>query len=434
MISPIADELFFCCWTRSYHHHNSMRPSSASSRKRRWCFLDHTRLQIQLHRNAHQITTPCTIESMDVDEDSFLREALRVTAVVEELSSRDNAGAGVDDAAFFREALRITEGVEKSLPGAPLGAHVDDDAFLQEALRITMGVEQSLAKSSEAASRDRQSFEQPSVLPTDTRHVKCPWAREGSPAGRLVRAADSEKTKAYFCFECDAQVLLCKGEIIRPYFRHKTYCTSSNEGLFHKLAKLLICENIAAIQFEIECCQCHAPYKINPFSHFKQCMMTETIELRGAPCPGLSAFCEDGSSVPGFRFDVSVKDAGGALVGAVEVYNTSRVARGKSSDLTALLGQRWFEVDARSVVASGGRTAECVSTHHVCGSCKPCLGCGEIEPRCIIDDITDGLCSQCDAKVYSWNRILWREVKIVSERQLMLAKLKRSLRASGLIK
>lgn len=80
--------------------------------------------------------------------------------------------------------------------------------------------------------------------------------------GDYVYPKIANKKDQYVCPECNRELILCKGVIIKPYFRHKIFAnpcnhyTNCTESQIHKDAKMLmktILESKTHIKYEREC-------------------------------------------------------------------------------------------------------------------------------------------------------------------------------------
>jgi hypothetical protein len=84
--------------------------------------------------------------------------------------------------------------------------------------------------------------------------------------GEYVYPKITNKKDEYICPECNKDLILCQGEIIRPYFRHKVdsvnpcnHYSNPTETQIHKDAKMLmktLLERKIKISFIRNCCCC----------------------------------------------------------------------------------------------------------------------------------------------------------------------------------
>lgn len=85
-----------------------------------------------------------------------------------------------------------------------------------------------------------------SPLVLNNKGISYPIALNSS--NKLVSAITASKEDEYTCFECGVKMVLCKGDIVRPYFRHtpgtgeNRFCSS--ESYIHKVAKTLLKDKI----------------------------------------------------------------------------------------------------------------------------------------------------------------------------------------------
>jgi uncharacterized protein YkuJ len=82
----------------------------------------------------------------------------------------------------------------------------------------------------------------------------------------LISPRYASKSECYKCPECNKDILLCKGDTIRPYFRHKVdvqpckYYNQINESQMHKDAKALLqywLQNYYCATITRTCIHCH---------------------------------------------------------------------------------------------------------------------------------------------------------------------------------
>ncbi len=152
-------------------------------------------------------------------------------------------------------------------------------------------------------------------------------------AGHLL----PKETGPFRCLECHAQVLLHKGDIRRPYFRHKPDTNSqaikcTQMTLEHKAAIQLLVKYMTEFKFARKCCLCHhtSPYK----SFATMSPKAEVSVLDGK-----------------YRLDVGLMDKDDKISCAIEVFQTHAIGTDKRLAL-AMAGITVYEVSATSVLKS----------------------------------------------------------------------------------
>lgn len=155
--------------------------------------------------------------------------------------------------------------------------------------------------------------------------------------GAYVYAKIANKKDEYICPECDKDLILCRGEIRIPHFRHKIdsvnpchYYSSPNESQIHKDAKLLmksLLENKVSVSFIRRCCGCNQ----NEEFEIPEITESSTIQLE-------YRFEYKGTKIA----DVAYIDDGDILC-IFEIYNTHKTRSENRPE-------PWFEIEAMSLI------------------------------------------------------------------------------------
>ena len=84
--------------------------------------------------------------------------------------------------------------------------------------------------------------------------------------GEYIYPKIANKKDEYICPDCNKDLILCKGEFIRPYFRHKVdsinpchHYSNPTESQIHKDGKMLLknlFEKKIPISLTRDCCSC----------------------------------------------------------------------------------------------------------------------------------------------------------------------------------
>ena len=155
--------------------------------------------------------------------------------------------------------------------------------------------------------------------------------------GAYVYAKIANKKDEYICPECDKDLILCRGEIRIPHFRHKIdsvnpchYYSSPNESQIHKDAKLLmksLLENKVSVSFIRRCCGCNQ----NEEFEIPEITESSTIQLE-------YRFEYKGTKIA----DVAYIDDGDILC-IFEICNTHKTRSENRPE-------PWFEIEAMSLI------------------------------------------------------------------------------------
>lgn len=96
--------------------------------------------------------------------------------------------------------------------------------------------------------------------------------------GNVVNISNAIKGVSYFCMECGQEMVYCKGEKVRSYFRHKNSgdierFPHDNETYLHKLAKKLYAQKMIKkepVICDMEIVECCSQYEVCPV-HVENC-------------------------------------------------------------------------------------------------------------------------------------------------------------------
>lgn len=169
----------------------------------------------------------------------------------------------------------------------------------------------------------------------------------------------ANKYEQYKCPECNKEVIICKGDIIKPYFRHKSdiqpckYYDKTSESQIHKDAKELLrywLQNGYSLSITRTCVDCNE---------------TECFEI---PEMGTNSkiYVEYRFEYNGLKIaDVCYLDEGD-IVCIFEVYHTHKTESIKWPGM-------WFELNAETLINYDGKTKNinltCVRTE----KCEECI-------------------------------------------------------------
>lgn len=187
-------------------------------------------------------------------------------------------------------------------------------------------------------------------------------AFEKLTGGYIHPSTASKNDREYSCIDCKEDVILCRGDIIRPYFRHFAYTNCNfydrpSESQIHKDAKLFIknyIENNKEICIERLCRYKH--------------VTTYLFDLQD--CQGKIEYKMYYNSQVKYADVVVLRN--GQLTGIFEIYNTHKT---KENDRP----EPWFDLDVKSL----GPIFRCVRIERNCLECKKCLNCYGQNENCL---------------------------------------------------
>lgn len=178
--------------------------------------------------------------------------------------------------------------------------------------------------------------------------------------GEYVYPKIANKKDEYVCPDCNKDLSLCQGEIIRPYFRHKVdsvnpcnHYSNPTETQIHKDGKMVIkslLERKTPISFIRNCCSC----KKNEEYEIPEMTESSKIELE-------YRFEYNGTKIA----DVAYIDNADILC-IFEICNTHKTCRENRPE-------PWFEIDAETLI----KLANDNSTSHIKISCIRCENCDD---------------------------------------------------------
>ena len=183
--------------------------------------------------------------------------------------------------------------------------------------------------------------------------------------GEYVYPKIANKKDEYVCPDCNKDLILCQGEIIRPYFRHKVdsvnpchHYSNPTETQIHKDGKMVmksLLERKTPISFIRNCCSC----KKNEEHEIPEMTESSKIELE-------YRFEYNGTKIA----DVVYIDNDDILC-IFEICNTHKTCSENRPE-------PWFEIDAETLIKLANDNA----LHHIkipCIRCEKCDDCIEKE-------------------------------------------------------
>ena len=183
--------------------------------------------------------------------------------------------------------------------------------------------------------------------------------------GKYVPPKIANKKDEYVCPDCDKDLILCQGEIIQPYFRHKVdninpchHYSNPTETQIHKDAKMILkssLEHKIPISFNRICCSCkkHEEFEIPEMTE------TSNIELE-------YRFTHNGTKIA----DVAYIDNEERFC-IFEICNTHKTRSENRPE-------PWFEIDAETLIQMANDNS--LTTLQIpCIRCEKCEECAEKE-------------------------------------------------------
>ena len=180
--------------------------------------------------------------------------------------------------------------------------------------------------------------------------------------GKYVYPKIANKKDEYICTECNKDLILCKGDIRVPHFRHKVdtinpchYYNKPNESQIHKDAKFLL-KNLLENKI--------------PISFFRNCVSCKKIEELKIP-----EITENYVIELEYRFDYryELKIADVAIINndipicIFEIYNTHKTNCDNRPE-------PWFEIDAKTLL-NIANDINFNSFNIPCIRCEECIDC-----------------------------------------------------------
>ena len=239
--------------------------------------------------------------------------------------------------------------------------------------------------------------------------------------GDYVYPSIANKKEQYICPECNKDLVLVKGEVRIPHFRHKAddnpchYHSRPSESQMHKDAKMLmktLLENKTPIRFIRNCtyCEKNDEIKLPEVTDGSSILLEYRIEHEGELRIADVAHIHDGN--------------------IMSIYEICHTHRTSSDDRP----EPWVEIDAFSLLTSVNkngpliieciRREQCKKCSNICNSCRGngkaywsdgiygscleccCINCKKFDNECVckycekcdslkLDDHTCHLCEKC---------------------------------------
>lgn len=181
----------------------------------------------------------------------------------------------------------------------------------------------------------------------------------------------ANKIDKYICIECDKDLILCKGKIRNPYFRHKNesinpcnYYSSPTETQIHKEAKMLLkylLDNKISLSFirNCECCKKEEIIKIAEITHKSSIKIEHRFEYNGLKIADV----------------VYIDDENIKYI--FEICNTNKTKNENRPE-------PWFEIDAMTLINIVNNSENLSSIVIPCIRIKRCENC-ELENLKVVD-------------------------------------------------
>jgi len=182
------------------------------------------------------------------------------------------------------------------------------------------------------------------------------------PTGEYVPPKLANKADMHCCPTCNKDVIVCQGDIRKPYYRHRVdtnpcqYYCSPTESQIHKDAKSLL-----KMLFESKI----------PIVFTRRCLCCQTVEEYEIP-----ELTESSSIVLEYRFehngpkvaDVAYLD-NGEIITIFEIYHTHKTDRENRPE-------PWFELDATGLIQQANESSSVETMYLSCirkDNCEECL-------------------------------------------------------------
>jgi DNA polymerase elongation subunit (family B) len=179
----------------------------------------------------------------------------------------------------------------------------------------------------------------------------------------------------HICPECNKELILCQGEIIRPYFRHKVdsvnpchYYINPSEAQIHKDAKRLL-KKILEKKIQISfirtcfCCKKNEEFEIPEISETSEIKIEHNFQYNGKKIADV-AYIEDDE-----------------LLSIFEIYNTHKThSKGRP--------EPWFEMSAEKLInlVNNNNDNTLTSLQIPCIRCEKCDNCIENEKKILEEE------------------------------------------------
>jgi hypothetical protein len=214
--------------------------------------------------------------------------------------------------------------------------------------------------------------------------------------GEYVYPKIANKLDEYICPDCNKDLILCKGKVRVPYFRHKVdsvnpcnHYDHPNESQIHKDAKLLmktLLDNKIPISLVRKCASCekNEEYEIPETSETSIVQIEYRFEYNG---PKIS--------------DIAYLD-NGEIVCIFEICNTHRTCSENRPE-------PWFEIDAKTLIEFANNPTsirlelQCIRIE----MCEECIEHYKTHARSIIFGINPEKCVYLNAEIT--NRHLFKQ-------------------------
>ena len=215
--------------------------------------------------------------------------------------------------------------------------------------------------------------------------------------GEYVYPKIANKKDEYVCPDCNKDLTLCQGEIIRPYFRHKVdsvnpchHYSNPTETQIHKDGKMVmksLLELKTPISFIRICCSCkkNEEYEIPEITEGSKIELEYRFEYNGTKIADVAYIDNDD------------------ILCIFEICNTHKTCSENRPE-------PWFEIDAETLI----KLANDNNLSHIkisCIRCEKCDDCIENDKITIEKEIEEcnynsntkiATCSRCNKKVPIW--------------------------------
>lgn len=200
--------------------------------------------------------------------------------------------------------------------------------------------------------------------------------------GEYVYPKIADKNEEYYCPDCEKDIIICKGKIIRPYFRHKadddpcSHYNNPTESQIHKEGKLLIktlLEKKTKIIITRNCYNCKQieETEIPEISELSKIKLEYRFEYNGLKIADVAYINND------------------KIISIFEIYNTHRTEINTRPE-------PWYEINAMILINLANEKNNIIKIP--CTRCEKCTKCKEKEKRKeeIIKKLYDKYNNKCD--------------------------------------
>jgi len=199
---------------------------------------------------------------------------------------------------------------------------------------------------------------------------KLPLGAINKITGEYVYPKIANKKDGYCCPDCNKDLILCQGEIIHPYFRHKVdinpchHYSNPTETQIHKDGKMVIkslLERKITMSFIRNCCYCkeYEEFEIPEISETSIIQLEYRFEYNGVKIADV-AYIENGD-----------------IFCIFEICNTHKTCSENRPE-------PWFEIDAETLIKMANDNS-LTSLQIPCIRCEKCENCIEKEKNNIIN-------------------------------------------------